>query len=258
MQPRWRKTEIEVVPYSQLAFIYDHVMRHVNYERWANYLIVVFSKADSKVRTVLDISCGTGSLLKQLGQYDFELAGFDESFSMVQIARRKLQQDNMTIPVWCGSMRQFACAHRFDAVVSTYDSLNYCLRQEDCRSVFEQVSALLRPGGLFVFDLCTEKNSRQHFVNYVERDGADEYEYVRQAYYLQKKRIQVNEFTIQWHDHNHDRTYHEIHRQRIYRIEEIKGLIPAAWFELVGIYDGFSRRPGSEDSERVQFVLKRC
>lgn len=233
-------------------------MRHVNYERWAHYLLVLFSKADFKVKKVLDISCGTGSLLKQLGLYDFELAGFDESFSMVQVARKKFQSANLTIPLWCGTMRHFACAHPFDAVVSTYDSLNYCLRQVDCQSVFEHASQLLRSGGLFVFDVCTEKNSRQHFVNYIERDGADEYEYVRQAYYLRKKRIQVNEFTIQWHDHGHDRTYHEIHRQRIYRIDEMKEIIPTERFEIVGIYDGFSRRPGSENSERVQFVLKRC
>lgn len=233
-------------------------MRHVNYERWANYLIVLFAKADFRVKHVLDISCGTGSLLTQLGQYDFELTGFDESFNMVRIARKKFQQANLAIPVWCGTMRHFACARPFDAVVSTYDSLNYCLQPEELQTVFEHASGLLRPGGLFVFDLCTDKNSRQHFVNYIERDGADEFEYVRQAYYLRKKRIQVNEFTIQWHDHDHDRTYHEIHRQRIYRIDEIKAIIPAMRFEVVGIYDGFSRRPGSEKSERVQFVLKRC
>lgn len=235
-------------------------MRHVNYERWADYLNTLFSRADLEVINVLDVSCGTGSLLLQLNrrQPRLQLAGFDESFNMVQMARRKLYNANLSFPIWCGSMRRFACTRSFEAAVSTYDSLNYCLTSADVQSVFSDVAELLQSGGLFVFDICTEKNSKHNFVNYMERDGADEYEYVRQAYYLRNKRMQVNEFTIEWHRRGRDRVYHEVHQQRIYRIDEIKEMIPRQKFEIVGIYDGFSFRAGTENSDRVQFVLKRC
>ncbi|MFQ5750570.1 MAG: hypothetical protein ACE5HI_01115, partial [bacterium] len=51
--------------------------------------------------------------------------------------------------------------------------------------------------------------------------------------------------------------YKEVHQQRIYRIDEIKRAIPLDCFKIVGIYDGFSNRLGSEKSDRVHFVLKR-
>jgi hypothetical protein len=50
---------------------------------------------------------------------------------------------------------------------------------------------------------------------------------------------------------------HEIHQQKIYRIDEIIKVIPRDRLQVVGIYDGFSMKTGSEDSDRVHFVLKR-
>ncbi|MFQ5675704.1 MAG: hypothetical protein ACE5G1_07400, partial [bacterium] len=57
----WRKTAQKVEPYSQLAYLYDYVMRHVNYRYWAHHLTRLFKKAEFPVKNVLDISCGTGS-----------------------------------------------------------------------------------------------------------------------------------------------------------------------------------------------------
>ena len=79
MLSNWRKTAEKVDPYSQLAYIYDHVMRHVNYRYWANHLAKLFKKADFPVKNVLDISCGTASLLLDLAKLDLNVAGFDES-----------------------------------------------------------------------------------------------------------------------------------------------------------------------------------
>jgi SAM-dependent methyltransferase len=46
---------------------------------------------------------------------------------------------------------------RFDAVLSTFDSLNHILTLQDLRRVFSGVRDALRPGGLFVFDMNLEQ-----------------------------------------------------------------------------------------------------
>jgi len=240
-------------PYSQLAYIYDFVMRHVDYANWAAYLFRVFQKARVPVKEVLDISCGTGSLLLALREYDFRLAGLDASSHMLRVAQRRLRSHGLDIPLWQARMNAFAVAKPIQAVVCTYDSINYCLSIEEVKQTLINVSEVLRPGGVFVFDICTLANSTKNFRHYYETDATEEFSYVRKSYFQSRLKIQVNKFLIR----RHGSAFLEIHKQRIYRIEEIRAVIPEKRFDLVGIYDGFSFREGSEKSTRVHFCLRK-
>ena len=112
----------------------------------------------------------------------------------------------------------------------------------------------MRSGGLFIFDICTEKNSRKYFQNHTDKEELDDFSYIRQSSY--SRGIQVNEFFISLNS-NSSTTYHETHKQKIYKINEIMSIIPLNVFEIIGIYDGFSLRVGSEKSDRVYFVLRK-
>ena len=254
MRSSWLHIPKRADPYSQLARIYDYVMRHVNYGRWAQYLRDLFCQADLEVTDVLDIACGTGNLMIKLSELDFKVAGFDESLGMVQAAKGKARGRKLRIPIWRASMMSFAVKQPVDAIVCTYDSINYCMNESACAAVFERASEAILPGGVFIFDICTVKNSRKHFRRYYEKEETEEFLYIRQSYYIASKSIQVNEFYIQWES---SPLIHEIHQQRIYRIDEIVKIIPAQSFQLIGMYDGFSMKGGSEESERVHFLLRR-
>lgn len=256
MLSSWFQRPVEVEPYSKLAAVYDYVMRHVNYTRWAHYLRDWFNTAEGSVTRVLDIACGTGSLLAHLQEMGYQAAGFDNSRAMVAVANEKFRKQQTSLPVWQGLMWDFAVKQRFDVCVCTYDSLNYCLELEQCRAVLECGAESLRPGGLLIFDVCTERNSRKNFRHYFERDGVGEIEYSRDSRFLARERLQINEFLIQAGGRRGP-TYREVHKQRIYRLSDLKGIIDRELFELVGLFDGFSRRPGGEGSSRVHFVLKR-
>lgn len=252
----WLRRATEVPPYSQLAFIYDSVMRHVDYGAWAYYLSELFLRADVDVREVVDISCGTANLLLRLSDLDYRVAGFDESENMVRVARHKILQRFLNIPVWCASMTSFALRRPVQAVVSTYDSINYCMNLETWSEVFTHALDALCIGGVFIFDICTERNSRRNFQNYYDDGRCDRVEYNRHSYYLRRERVQVNEFLIQPLESD-KALYREVHRQRIYKISEIREVVPSQYFDVVGIYDGFTFRPGTEKSDRVHFVLKK-
>ena len=53
------------------------------------------------------------------------------------------------------------------------------------------------------------------------------------------------------------RRYEEEHYQRAYPLDTIKILTERAGFELLHIYDGFTRRAAKEDSERICVVCRR-
>lgn len=254
----WLKKPMEVKPYSRLAPIYDYVMRHVNYARWARYIDDLFKKSDIPVHFVLDIACGTGNMLIELFKLGYEVSGFDASFYMTEVAKEKIQKKDMRIPVWCESMTQFYLKQKVDACICTYDSINYCLDLKQCGLVLNCVAQVLNKGGLFVFDICTERNSRSHFQNYTEKDGTDRFTYTRKSYYIKEEKLQINEFIIIWHgDKEEEQVFKEKHLQRIYKINEIESIISPESFEVVGKYDGFTRRAGSEKSFRIHFLLRK-
>jgi len=256
LQPAlFRKTK-EVAPYTKLAFIYDFIMRHVKYDEWASYLVRLFNKADSDVSTVLDLSCGTGSLMLQLAELGYAVSGQDYSPDMVRIAKRKFEQRDLHTPLWAGSMTDRVSQKMYDAVVTTYDSLNYCSPISQCEKVFAHVASIVKSGGVFVFDISTIYNSKRYFRRYNDRDRTNKFDYVRQSYYLPDKRKQINEFYITLKTRENV-CYKEYHEQKIYRIDELMEIIPQQFFELVGIYDGFSLRPGTEKCDRVHFLLKK-
>jgi SAM-dependent methyltransferase len=243
-----------VSPYSKLAPVYDHLMRHVDYERWAHYLCRLLERAEPPVRTVLDIACGTGTLPLRLRAQGLTVLAFDASFEMVRIARSKADPLDTRLRFWCGDMQHFVLSQPVDAVICTYDSLNYCLDLEGVSRVFQCVHHVLRPGGVFIFDVCTERNSRRNFHHYRENDECGDWYYMRRSYFVPHDSLQVNEFLL--HDQKERKWYFESHEQRIYRLSELKKTIPSQ-FSIAGIYDGFTVRPGTEKSDRVHFLLRK-
>lgn len=256
MPPTWLQKPKSVKPYSQLAYIYDYVMRHVSYSNWALYLEKLFQKADVKVHRVLDISCGTGSLLFKIQDLNYCVAGMDSCKEMLHVAHRKARTRSRLLPLWVGSMDEFGVHKLFHAVICTYDSINYCMDDNTVVSTMQHVAHAMCSGGVFIFDICTEKNSTKNFQRYYETDETDKFRYSRISYYQRNRRIQMNKFLIKWKSDS-SRSFLEIHRQQIFRLDEMKRLIPQESFQTVGIYDGFSLRPGSEKSNRVHFVLKK-
>ena len=264
----WPPRTDEVAPYARLAPAYDHLMRHVNYARWATYLVGLFGLASGAVRSVLDVSCGTGSLLIELANAGYDVLGFDRSWGMVAQARRKLAARRLggqtpatpldrlsSARLWCGDMHAFALRHPVDATLCIYDSMNYCDDLGGVARVVSQAADAVRPGGLFVFDVCTEHNCRVHFADYYEQDAVAEFSYRRRAYYDPRQRLQINEIDIV--DERQPAVFREVHRQRIFAIADLQRLCDGPPWELLGCFAGFTRRPGDEQSDRVHFALRR-
>lgn len=103
-------------------------------------------------RTVLDLGCGTGSILSHLAQH-YEVAGVDLSTTLLAMARRKLPRT----PFYQGDMKSFDLGCSFDAVVCLRDAVNHLRRLSDWHRAFARVHRHLHVDGLFVFDINTER-----------------------------------------------------------------------------------------------------
>ena len=86
------------LPYQGLAPIYDYVMRHVDYDEWADFIRDVFARYAPEAKHLIDLACGTGNVSSELSLLGFSITGADLSESMVRIAQEKaaLRGDDST------------------------------------------------------------------------------------------------------------------------------------------------------------------
>ena len=103
-------------------------------------------------RKVLELGCGTGSILKHL-QDSYEVSGLDLSNKMLSIARKKVPRAKL----WHQDMVDFQIDEQFDTVLCVFDSINHVRRFSDWKRVFARVRQHLSPGGCFIFDINTQR-----------------------------------------------------------------------------------------------------
>ena len=257
LKPEKNGSIVSTTPYHQLAEIYDYVMRHVDYGQWADYIQSVFTRYKMMPQTILELACGTGSMASILSTRGYHVKGIDRSEGMISIARQKVQDGQVTMTFQHGDMVDPPINDTtFDVVLCLYDSINYLMDAKTLRQMFARVNTMLSPDGIFIFDACTEVNSRRFFHDAVDQESTDHFSYIRHSKYLAQERIQVNEFQMVFkHDGKYDE-YIERHEQRIYPINQIKHICRETGFRNVDTFDGFTFESASERSNRVHFVMR--
>ena len=115
------------------------------------YIRSLIEEHHPEARTLLELACGTGSVMKQLAS-SYEVTGVDRSDAMLAVAREKLPDARLVE----GDMTTVDLGETFDVVLCAFDSINHLLRFEEWEAVFDRALAHLTQGGIFVFDVNTE------------------------------------------------------------------------------------------------------
>jgi SAM-dependent methyltransferase len=135
--------------YAAFARFYDAVQGDRGSD--AEYARSLLERHQPKAHSVLELACGTGSVLTRL-RGDYEAAGVDLSPEMLAVARRKLPGVDLVQ----GDMTAVRLGRCFDAVLCLYDSVNHLPRKRDWERFFDTARAHLEPAGVVVFDVNTE------------------------------------------------------------------------------------------------------
>ena len=242
--------ETTVKPYSKLALIYDSIMSHVNYELWAQFIADVLKNLKINSGYLLDISCGTGTFLSIFNYGKFKIFASDYSLDMIKVARERIN-----VPLFCADMADFCSRSKFDVVLCLYDSINYIIDEKQLEFVLKNIQHILKVGGVFIFDISTESNSLKFFYNYEESGEIDLFSYLRISQYNKSERIQKNTFVI--NDKIFEKKYIETHFQKIYSLRDIENQLKNLNFNILAVMDEFSFKKGSEESDRIHFVVQK-
>ncbi|MGB4729514.1 MAG: methyltransferase domain-containing protein [Candidatus Hydrothermia bacterium] len=244
-------------PFTCIAESYDEIMLKVNYPEWAQYIKTLFSLAPLKpIHLVLDLSAGTGSLSSILTSWGYELFCFDFSLGMLNIAKRKFEKQNLLGTFVRGDFRKIPFKETsFDAVISTFDSLNNVLDPNELLDIFVQVKKILKSGGPFIFDLNTEWSLKIEWNDFTRVEETANTITIWKSRYLNS--ISYLFFTLFVKIDEEKAIYKKIStvfKERGYDPAEVRAMLKKAGFEKIFMFDHFTFNPGKPKSSRVTYL----
>jgi len=132
--------------YTASAEIYDKIYAEVvDYLVTGRLLKWLITDRNPDARTVLEVACGTGEVLRHLAD-DFEVAGLDISDEMLEVARAKLPG----VEFRRLDMADFEWGSTFDVVLCMFSSIGYMTDLRGLHAAYERMVAHLNPGGVLV------------------------------------------------------------------------------------------------------------
>lgn len=134
------------------------------------------------VKTVLDLTCGTGSQVFFLNSRGYRCTGSDFSPALIEQAQQRARNENFDISFIDGDMRTIKVG-TFDAVITISNAVGH-LSKAGFSKTMKNVHHNLKSGGIYVFDIFNlEAMTDQVVANF--------------AYYVEKKTEESRMFSIQ-------------------------------------------------------------
>jgi SAM-dependent methyltransferase len=153
--------------FERIAEVYDLAKAHRDYKGEADEIHKVLD--GQNICDVLEVACGTGSLLKQLAK--FRCTGLDISPEMLQVARRKLPNE---IPLHLGDMSKFTLSQQFDAVLCLDGAIGYNEPNRVLSGAVRSMMMHLRPGGALLIEPWYTPAQWQPHQNHVVKNVSED------------------------------------------------------------------------------------
>jgi cyclopropane fatty-acyl-phospholipid synthase-like methyltransferase len=215
-------------------------------ERLSRYI----RAANPKAKSILELGCGTGSVLKHLAR-TYDVSGVDLSSRMLSVAARKVPQAKLFRQDMC----RFRLNRRFDAICCVFDSINHILQFSDWQTLFSHVAQHLVDDGCFIFDINTQRK-----LNRLIREPAWVYSFGSNLLIMKVTSAPKHRSTwnIKVFEHISGNRY-LLHKENIGEASFTTPKIIDALnvhFRHVNVVDLNRKRP-SPQSERLYFICKR-
>ncbi|MBR5540679.1 MAG: class I SAM-dependent methyltransferase [Clostridia bacterium] len=240
--------------YGDFSAFYDVLMTDVDYAARAEYLLRLFDRHGAKPRSILDIACGSGSLLAELQKHGVDTIGVDGSDAMLMRAREKLGSEALLLEQ---DMCELDLYGTVDGAVCTLDSLNHLCRTEQIAEVFRRARLFVEPNGLLIFDVNTIYKHREvlgdtAFV--AEQAGLM---CVWRNHYLPRTHevSMLLDFFVEEADGSYTR-YEDTVRERAYSERTLRCLLAETGWETMAVYGDMTTEAPTDTCERMVFVAR--
>ncbi|MFA6859876.1 MAG: class I SAM-dependent methyltransferase [Clostridia bacterium] len=227
--------------YSEMASFYDVLYCGKNYQ---NEVQFINNFINDKVKTLIDLGCGTGEHLKELSKLNskINLTGLDLNVEMLEVAKNKNKGN-----FFQGDILDFISNKKFDFAISMFAVLNHLKSYKQFKKALCNTKELLKENGVFIFDLHNplKNGCKVDEINKIKRFMQWK---INKIFGIEKTNItyEIN-----------GKTYKAKHTFKIYKINKLKKIIEKKGFKILGIYENYTLNYATEKSKNLQFVLQK-
>ena len=203
-----------------------------------------------RVKTVLDLTCGTGSQVMWLSKHGFTVTGSDLSSKLLEIAKEKLRKAKVKATLHQGDMRSQKLG-QFDAVVTIFNAVGH-LTKKGFEKAMRNIHRNLKPGGIYVFDIFNLNSFNKKDLSSLDMNKQAKLNgttvHIYQSSTLDKQKgllVSCDNYTITKKDKKPEKFSVKFPLQ-IYSPQELQAMLSRSGFDIVARYD----MDGSRFSEK--------
>lgn len=243
--------------YQEFAYLYDALMKNMDYEKWTDQIEAIFQRYGEKPETVVDLACGTGGITNILASRGYQTTGVDLSGDMLSIAREKARKSGLRIPYICQDITGLELHRPVDAMVCMCDGFNYILDGRDLKKALQRIYRYLNPGGILIFDISSHYKLSAVVGNHTMADPDEDISMIWLNQFDEETQILEMNLTFFVKEGSLYRRVEETQLQRAYREEEIIGLLEECGYSGMERFSPFFLTPPKKKTQRIVFAAIR-
>jgi SAM-dependent methyltransferase len=246
----------------EYAELYDLFYAEKGYDQEVEFTDGLLRRhAKGPSRRLLEVACGTGQHAVRFAAHGWEVVGVDLSADMIRRARGR--QGGASVEFMQGDMRELDVpAKGFDAVTCLFDSLGYCVTNAAIGEALSRMRRHLRPDGLFVMEFWHAPPMLRDFepvrARQWETAEGSIVRISRTSLDVLAGTAQVEYSVFKLRPDGTYGSWHEVHLNRYFLVQEMALLLEAAGFEPLQWMAGFDAEKPVDDSTWHVVVLARA
>lgn len=221
--------------YKALAASYDRLTNDVDYTAVVDFYNQILSREGLKLRTAVDLACGTGSVAIRLAEQGLQVTAVDMSEDMLTVAWQKAGEMENPPRFVCQKLQELRLPRGVDLAVCALDSLDYITNPADCAQAIQRIYKALNPGGIFIFDVNTPEKLRA-MDGQVFLDEDDDVYCIWRGEFDEKTNICSYGMDLFQRDGDCWLRSFEEHREYAYSQEQLIGYLKDAGFTHIEVY----------------------
>lgn len=210
---------------------YDKIYKEKFYKNYSDFIKKIVKNRGLKNPLLFDIGCGTGRIIRYFKNW--ECCGRDPSKEMVKIARERNEKAFISIGIFDSKIKG-----KFDVIISTFDTVNYIIKDKEIKSFFRNVKNHITDRGIFIFDFNTK---HKKIPAIIKKRG-----------FTYNSRVEDNYWEISIVSKS---GYVEKHKERFYDFNEITNIINDAGMQILEIYSDFNKKISKHRKESRLIVV---
>ena len=237
--------------YVHLAKWFEYLNDDCDYENWSQYLLLKLKKYS--LCSGLDVGCGGGWFTRCFAKQGYQMLGMDSSEQMLNFAQEQSFKEGVRTEYILGDVTKKKLPKRFDFATAINDCINY-IPKEKLDLAFKNVGSALKKGGIFLFDISSERKFREKIANTVSVDDRDDVTYLS----FNKPEADGVTMEVTLFVKRTDGAFErldETHRQYVYTKEEIEDSLLKNGFTLLEVEGHLGEDYATSD--RICFMARR-